>query len=113
MHLIQRYALSCGVPIGEPFILPKFYPLVVDKFITLHPNSKYPSKCYSFWQDVIDLIHPILTANDISIVQIGTKEDKPLRGCYYTAGQTTINQAAYIVSHAMIHVGADSFAAHI
>jgi hypothetical protein len=113
MHLLERYSLSCGHSISRPFILDKFFPLAVDKYITLHPFSKYQSKCYDFWQDVVDIILPVLKKNGIEIVQLGVQGDKNLKGCYSTAGQTNINQAAYIISHSLLHVGADSFATHV
>lgn len=113
MHLLERYSLSCGAKIGNPFILDRFFPLTVDKYITLQPNSKYSSKCYDFWQDVVDMIQPTLRAQNIHIVQIGTPEDKPLRGCYITSGQTNLGQVAYIIRGSILHLGADSFAAHM
>jgi hypothetical protein len=113
MHLIERYALSCGVKIDKPFILEKFFPLSIDKYITFHPNSKYQSKCYSYWQDVLDVIRPVLKSAGIKIVQIGTKEDPNYKGCYGTHGQTSIAQSAYIISNALLHLGADSFATHV
>jgi hypothetical protein len=113
MHLVERYASSCGVQIGKPHILDKFFPLGVDKYITFHPFSKYPAKCYDYWQDVIDIIAPVLKQQGIEIVQIGVRGDRHVKGCYNTAGQTNINQAAYIISHALLHLGADSFATHV
>lgn len=113
MHLIEAYSLMSGSKIKRPSIISKFFPLAVDKYITIHPNSKYDSKCYNFWQDVVDDILPYLKSKGISIVQIGTKDDRALNGCYQTQGQTNLGQAAYIISNSMLHVGADSFAVHI
>lgn len=112
-HLIETYALNCGLKIDKPYIYEKFFPLIADRFITIHPNSKYDSKCYDYWQEVVDFLSPELAKEKISIVQIGTKDDKPIKGCLHTQGQTSINQASYIVGRAELHFGADSFAAHV
>lgn len=112
-HLIETYALTCGVKIDKPFIYQKFFPLIADKFITIHPNSKYEAKCYDYWQEVVDFLKPALDKSGISIVQIGVKEDSPISGCIHTQGQTSINQAAYVVGKSILHLGADSFAVHI
>jgi len=111
MHLIERYALSCGVKIGNPFIYPKFFPTVSQKFITFHGSSKQ-AKTYDYWQDVIDILLPVLQKSGIDIIQIGDKETKRISGCYYIAGQTSIGQVAYLVSKSHLHLGVDSFPVH-
>jgi hypothetical protein len=112
MHLLEVYSLGSASKIKRPHVFTKFFPLGVDKYITLHPFSK-PSKSYEFWQDVIDGLHAILAPRDISIVQIGAKEDKVFRNVYTTNGQTNIGQAAHIISNSLLHLGTDSFSAHI
>ena len=113
MHFLERYALSSGLKIDKPFIYEKFFPVPLEKYITLHPHSQYNSKNYDFWPEVLNLIVPVLEKEKISIVQIGTDQDVQLDGTYRVSGQTTINQVAYIVKNSMLHVGADSFPVHI
>lgn len=113
MHLLERYATSCGVKISKPYIYENFFPLPVDKYISFQPFSKYPSKNYDYWDEVISMINPYLLERDIKIIQIGAKQDRPVVNTYNLCGQTSIQQAAYIIKHAIMHVGADSFAAHI
>lgn len=114
MHLISRYSFGCGgAKINKPRLLEKFFPVTVDKYITLQPASKYNSKCYSMWQDVVNELHPILKKYGISILQVGGKDDKKLKNCYNTSGQTNIGQLANIISKSILHVGVDSFATHI
>ena len=113
MHLLERYATSCGVKIGKPFIYDSFFPLTVNKYISFQPFSKYPSKNYDFWQEVIDIIIPYLNKEDIKIAQIGVKDDKVFNNTVYLAGQTNISQAAFVIKNSIMHVGADSFGAHI
>lgn len=112
MHLLQRYALACGVKIGKPFIYEKYFPNIYDKYIIFHPISK-PSKTYDYWQEVIDIIFPILEENGIKIIQIGDKDDKIYNNTAYIAGMTSINQVAYLLKDCLLHFGADSFPAHI
>ena len=113
MHLVETYALNCGLKIDKPYIYEKFFPLDVEKFITLHPNSKYGSKCYDYWQDVVDILLPKLEKENIRILQIGVAEDNPIKGCLHAQGKASINQTAYILSKSMLHLGADSFPAHV
>ena len=113
MHLVETYALNCGLKIDKPYIYEKFFPLDIENFITLHPNSKYGSKCYDYWQDVVDILLPRLEENGIKILQIGMKDDRPLKGCLHAQGKSDINQTAYILSKSTLHLGADSFPAHV
>ena len=112
MHLIESYASSCGLKINKPFIYTNFFPLNTDKYISFQPFSK-PAKNYDYWQDVINLIYPYLKNEKIDIVQIGTKDDPKIDKCIHTCGQTNISQAAYIIQKSILHLGADSFGAHI
>jgi len=112
MHLVEAYALSCGVKIDKPFILESFFPLPFEKYISFQPFSK-PSKNYDYWQEVINLILPHLIENNINIVQIGADKEPILQNCYSVVGQTDIKQAAYIIKNSLLHLGADSFGAHI
>lgn len=113
MHLLEQYALSSGLKIGKPFIYEVFFPITSKRYISFHPNSKFESKNYDYWQLVIDFIYPILLKNGIDIVQIGTREDKAYKNCTHTQGQSSINQTAYIIKNSELSFGADSFSAHV
>jgi hypothetical protein len=113
MHLLERYATSCGVKIGKPYIYYSFFPLPFERYISFQPFSKYQSKNYDYWQEVIDIIIPYLNRNNINIVQIGLKDDKQFNNIYPTCGQTDVSQASYIIKNSILHFGADSFGAHI
>lgn len=113
MHLIERYATACGVKIDKPYIYETFFPLTVEKYISFQPFSKYPSKNYDYWEEVITIIFPYLQKENIHLVQIGAKNDKSLDRCINLCGQTSISQSAYIIKNGIMHLGADSFAAHI
>lgn len=113
MHLAEIYATQCGAKIDKPYIYTKFFPLPVDRYVTLQPFSKYGSKCYDYWEEVVDLIKPELDRLGLSIVQIGGPNEKPIPGCFHTQGQTSIPQSAYIIQNGQMHIGVDSFGAHI
>lgn len=113
MHLIETYALNCGLKIDKPYIYEKYCPIPFDQYISFQPCSKYTSKSYDFWQEVINLLVPILIQKNIHIIQIGGKDEKPIENCYQMQGRTTINQAAYIIKRGLLHFGADSFGVHV
>ena len=113
MHLVETYALSCGAKIDKPLIYEKYFPLPKVKYISFQPFAGAPSKNYDFWQQVVDILFPILKNKGISILQIGAKEEKTFKGCLSIVGNTNLGQAAYAIARAELHLGADSFAAHM
>jgi hypothetical protein len=113
MHIIETYATNTGLRIDKPQILEKYYPLDFDRFVTLHTTSK-PYKTYDHWQAVIELILPTLEEEDIHIIQIGGAQEKKIKGCsYHLLGSTSVNQCAYLINRSLVHVGCDSFSAHM
>lgn len=113
MHLIETYALNCGLKIDQPSIYEKYCPIPFDDYISFQPCSKYDSKSYDLWQEVINQLIPRLQEKKIHIIQIGGKDEKPIENCYHLQGKTTINQAAYIIKRGILHFGADSFGVHV
>ena len=113
MHLIEGYALTCGSKIDRPFIYDSFYPTPEGKYITLQKESKSPAKQYKYWQLVVDLINPILSKNEIKILQIVSKSDSPLSGVICEIGKTSISQVHYVIRNSQMHVGIDSFGVHV
>ena len=113
MRLLDTYATNTGSKIDKPFIYSKYFPLPTGKYITLQAQTPYDSRNYSYWQEVIGLIHSYLIKNNINIVQVGTKDEKPLNGVINLLGQTNINQLAYVIENSSLHFGADSFCVHL
>jgi hypothetical protein len=68
-HLIEEYAKCCGVDIGKPIIKEHFYPIVFEKFITLHVDAKDQARSYSHWSVVLQLLSKPLADNGIKIMQ--------------------------------------------
>jgi hypothetical protein len=113
MHILEQYSLACGLKIGKPYIYEKYFPLPFEKYITFNPFGKFNSRKYSYWQDVIDLISPILQEHNIHIVQIGGNNEPGYNKCFHLMGQTNFNQTAYIINNSLMHFGVDSFPIHI
>lgn len=113
MHLIETYALNCGLKIDKPYIYEKYCPIPFEYYISFQPFSKYDAKSYDFWQEVIDQIYIKLQKTNIHILQIGGKDEKAINNCYHLQGKTSIGQAAYIIKKSILHLGVDSFAVHI
>jgi len=113
MRLLDTYATNTGSKIDQPFIYSKFFPLPLKKFVTFQSQTPYDSRNYSYWQEVINLIHPYLIKNDIHIIQLGVKDEKPLNGVVNLLGQTNINQLAYVIENGILHFGPDSLSVHL
>lgn len=112
MHLIESYAINCGLRIDKPFLLEKYFPLTLDKFITFQCSSEQP-KAYDYWVDVVDIIYPHLESRGISIVQMGRKNDRPLPRAHITNGQASLNHEAFIMKDSMLHFGVDGHLNHV
>ena len=113
MHLLETYALSTGSKIKKPFILKKYFPIPFEKYITIQNSSGMPGKCYDYFQNVVDFLFPLLEKENYKIIQIGSKDDKPLNNVINLQGQTNIHQTAFIIDNAKLHMGNDSFAIHV
>ena len=113
MHALESYALGSGSKISKPFILEKYFPASLDKYITIDCDARSPSKHYDFWQEVVDIIGPVLAKNNISIAQIGTKEAPDIMGAYSAKGQTSFNQTSYLIRNSLLHVGPDNICVDI
>ena len=113
MRLLDTYATNTGSTIDTPFIFPKYFPTPVEKYITIQTQTPYDSRNYEYWQDVIDILNPILSKHNIKIIHTGLKDDRKYHGVIDILGQTDINQLAYIVNNSTLHLGADSFCVHL
>jgi hypothetical protein len=112
-HLIEEYAKSCGVDIGVPIIKEHFYPIVFEKFITLHVDSKDQARSYSHWSIVLQLLSKPLAENGIKVIQIGSEKteklpfvDKILNNCSY-------KNSFYIIKKSLLHLGINSLPVHV
>ena len=113
MHLLETYALASGSKINKPFVYTKYTPLPFEKYISVQASGKAQPRDYDYWQEVIDFIKPALDKAGINIVQVGSKDDKPLVGTLPLNGQTDLGQLSYVISRAQLHLGVDSCGVHI
>lgn len=115
MHLIQTYAANCLSKIGLPEIYEKYFPLPssISKYVTLQTKGGMLAKNYLYFNEVIDILLPFLTKENIQIVQLGLKDDIHIGGCISVINQTNINQAAFLVKNSLLHIGVDSVFIHI
>lgn len=113
MKLLERYSTQCGLRIGKQFLLEKFYPLADDRpYILLHSSSGMPGKNYPYYNDVMDLLAPILLQNHIAIYQIGGPQDPPIKHCVHLQGKTSVHQTNYLIKRALALIGNDSWTSH-
>ena len=85
----------------------------VDKYITFQAQSKYNSKNYDLWQDVINILFPILEQKGIKIVQTGQPQEHSYQYVIDLKGRTNLNQLAYVIQNSLLHLGPDSLGIHI
>jgi len=113
-HLVEEYAKSLGVKIGKPVLEEHFYPVVKDNYITFHTNSsKVPAKHYDHWNVVFGLIENELKENNISIVQVGGKDDPLMSFASQDTRGSSFKQMAYVIKHGLLHLGIDSLPMHM
>ena len=110
-HLAEEYAKSCGVKIGKPILKPHYFPILHDKYITIHNDKKVQSKHYDLWPDVVELLKQCL--GDIKIIQIGGFGEGIIEGVDQHIPTKTLKQSAYIIEKGLGHVGIDSVPVHI
>lgn len=112
MKLLELYSLATGLEIGDQFLVESFYPLPFQKYITIHNSSGMAAKNYSFYGEVLSLLSPSLKAAGIEVVQLGGKDDQPLKDCFHLQGLTTLHQSAFLLKNSLLHLGNDSWLAH-
>jgi hypothetical protein len=110
-HLAEEYAKCCGVKIGSPILRPHYFPVLCDKYITIHNDRKVQAKEYNMWPDVVQILKPYL--GDIKIIQIGAQGEQTIRGVDYHIPTASLKQSSYIINKGLGHVGIDSVPVHI
>lgn len=112
MHLLDRYALSCGVKIDTPFILEHYYPITLDKYIAFQTSGKGNSRQYDYWPKVFSFIKEY--APDYKIVHVGIPSDQSVSGADLDLrGKTNIKQLAYVIKNSSLYLGVDSLSTHL
>ena len=111
MHLLDRYALSCGVAAEKPFIDESYFPLVYDKYIVFQTSGKGNARQYDYWSKVFAFIREY--TKDYKIVHVGVPSDQSVADCDLDLrGKTTIKHLAYLIKNSSLYLGVDSLSAH-
>ena len=114
MHLIETYALNCGLKIENPHIRLEEIELPIKKYITLHTLwDKGTDSDYKYWNNVALDLTAHLEFN-FDIVHIGNLESQRIIGCNDKyLGKTNFHQLAYLIKHSELHLGYDSLPVHL
>jgi hypothetical protein len=112
MHILERYALSCGVKIDKPFILEQYYPTTLDKYIVFQTSGKGNSRQYDYWLKVFQYIREY--TKDYKILHVGLESDQSVAGVDLDLrGKTSIRQLAYLIKNSSLYLGIDSLSTHL
>ena len=112
MHIVECYALSCGLKIDKPIIEAEKIELPPEKYITFHGDcAKGNTRSYEYWKDVLDEIKDL----GYKIVRIGQDTQEVVHECldetYYQ--KTSLRQLAFLIKNSSLHLGYDSFPVHL
>ena len=114
MHILESYALQNDLKIDRPNVYEKYFPLAVDKFITLDSSCLQTGAMqYDHWNLVTEYLAPRLQKHGITIVQLGSKKCQPIQGCYQTTGQCDFNQQSYIIKRSLLHLSTNNESSHV
>ena len=110
-HLAEEYAKACGVKIGKPIFKPHYFPIIHEKYITIHNDKKVQAKEYDFWPEVISILRPFI--EDIKIIQVGNFGEATIEGVDAHLPTASLKQCCYIIKNSLGHMGIDSVPVHI
>ena len=109
-HLIEEYAKNLGAKISLPIVRDHFFPLLVDKYITLSNDDDAESKHYPYYDIVLNLLKPFLRHENIRVIQLGGKSK--IEGVD-RALNLSFKQQSFILSRSLLHVGSDNVLNHV
>jgi ADP-heptose:LPS heptosyltransferase len=83
--------------------------LLNEKFVTFHAQTTQDPKDYDDWDSVFDRLQ------NITVVQVGGPNEPLLDypNLIDLRGKTTPQELAWVIDHAELHIGQDSFPAHV
>ena len=100
---MENFSLRSGLKIHTPHISESFYPIVPEKYITIHTED-HPSKQWDHFQTCIDTLKPFLDKQNISIIEVGYNKT-PLNGVTSIKNGAGLNQTAYVIKNSLLHMG--------
>ena len=107
MNFIENLSLHSGLKVAKPSINTCFFPIVAEKYITLHTED-HQSKQWDHLPEFIALIKPYLSKEGIEIVELGWNKE-PIQGVSVSAKNIDPKNAAYILEKSLLHVGVENF----
>jgi hypothetical protein len=112
MHLLESYALNCGLKINQPFIYEKIVPLPFNDYIVLNSGGSSDPKNYTYWQEVILLIKPYLDNKNIKIIQLLEKNEAQSLDTH-GLNDLSFNQKAFVIKNSLLYAGNESMSMHL
>jgi len=112
MHSVDKLSLNSGLKPDEPFILEELFPLPFERYILLHMEN-IPSRNYHYYQDVVDILRPMLDKEGIRIIQVGDNVPYKLDETVSLIGGLTTSQLAYMIRNSMLVICTSEFVSQV
>lgn len=100
MHEIEKISKNCGLETEKPFILEQLFPLPFDRYVVIFMED-IPSRNYLYYQDVVDIMKPILNNQGIRIIQMSTSKVYELEETVKLVNGLDLGQVAYVVKNSL------------
>ncbi len=127
MKIVENFSLQTGLKINKPDLTESFFPLdhPIEKTIIFYTFAggirkegenyiaTHPAFIYDYFNEVLDLLYPILSSMGYKFYQIGSSTDPKLDRVNSLLGLTNSLQAAYLVSKCALFVCGDNIWGHI
>lgn len=107
MNFVENLSLHSGLVSSSPSINECFFPVVAEKYITIHTED-HQSKQWDHLQEFINLIRPYLSKQNIKIVELGWNKE-PIANIDVAAKNLDPRNSAYILQRSMAHIGVENF----
>lgn len=104
MHEVESYAINLGLKIDKPEIYESYYPIGDFDYITLFLGENRDAPFYRHWQEVINIIFPILEKKNIKIIQCNSKLKQDFNNCINFKEGISPNKLSYIIRNSKLHL---------
>ena len=104
MHNIESYATSLGLTIDKPTIYENYYPVGDFDYITLSVGNYENQTYYAHWQDVINIMFPLLEQRNIKILQLNHNLQNKLSNCINVENPIEPNRLSYLLRQSKLHL---------
>lgn len=89
--------------------LEEYFPLPLNRYITIYSENIIPSNNYDYFNDVMDDIYPALRGAGIACVQLlNSANDKKLKHCVHI-DKFSYPQMNFILKNSLLHISTDAF----